>query len=59
MVIRQVGVNDIGVRCGGYGIGMGRKGGDGKIGRDVSEMSIRGRWEDTKLYSKGKVTKRS
>lgn len=38
---------------------MGRKGGDGKIGRDVSEMSIRGGWEDTKLYSKGKVTKRS
>lgn len=57
MVIQQVGVDDIGVRCGG--IVMGRKGGDGKIGRDVSEMSIRGGWEDTKLYSKGKVTKRS
>lgn len=38
---------------------MGRKGGDGKIGRDVSEMNIRGGWKDTKLYSKGKVTKRS
>lgn len=38
---------------------MGRKEGDGKIGRGVSEMSIRGGWEDTKLYSKEKVIKRS
>lgn len=36
---------------------MGRKGGD--VGRDVSEISIRGGWEDIKLYSKGKVTKKS